>query len=459
MTTNTTLKSLPKNLKNPAPELPPPSWLGWMGVLRQDPLSMLTRARAAGDLVRLRIGVDYVHVVNHPDSIKHILQDNNRNYSKDTRTLAKIKLFSGENIFTGEGEFWLKRRRLMQPMFHRQQIASFGDVMSTAANEMLDRWAALPPGQVLDMDDEMMRVTLQIVGRALFSVDLTGDTGTLGNAFTTVTENIIFRIRHPFYLPLGFPTPRNRRALAAQDTITSIIQRIIRERLESGAEHQDLLALLMSMRDAETGEGLTEDELGREISTMVFAGHETTSNALTWAWYLLSQHPDAEARLYAEIESVVGGRAPTMQDVPNLVYTRQVLDETMRLYPPAWVFGRQALEADTIGAYTLSRGDAVLVSPYTMHRHPAFWDSPDTFKPERFDAKHAEHRPRFTYLPFGGGPRLCIGQPFALAEATLLLATIAQRYRLRLAPGADVKPDPQITLGVAKGLPMILVPR
>ncbi len=440
------------------PVMPAPRWMGWTKELNDDVLGLLTLGRESGDLVRFRVVDTYIYLANHPDYIKHILQDNNRNYGKATRALQIIKLISGENIFTSEGEFWLKRRRLMQPMFHRQHIASFGTVMAGAAQEMLAEWDAAPTGQVFNIDQEMMRVTLKIVGRALFSVDLTNETHTLGKAFSDSTEYMIFRVRHPFYPPMGFPTPRNRRAQATRRTLEHVIQRIIRQRVASGEEPNDLLTLLLSMKDEETGEGLTEEELGREISTMVFAGHETTSNTLTWAWYLLSLHPEVEAKLHQEIDRVLNGRTPTMDDVPNLVYTRQVIDESMRLYPPAWTFGRIALKSDELGGYRIPAGAQILISPYTMHRHPRYWENPDAFEPERFAPTHHEKRPRFVYLPFGGGPRLCIGQPFALAEATLLLATIAQRYRLRLVPGAEVIPFPQITLGVEKGLPMTLLP-
>ncbi|HZQ08910.1 MAG TPA: cytochrome P450 [Anaerolineae bacterium] len=450
----------PAQTKRPLPPvLPAPRWMGWTKELTDDVLGLLTLGRETGDFVRFRVANTYIYLANHPDYIKHILQDNNRNYGKATRALQIIKLISGENIFTSEGEFWLKRRRLMQPTFHRQHIASFGTVMTGAAQEMLAEWDAAPVNHVFNIDEEMMRVTLKIVGRALFSVDLTSDTRTLGKAFSDSTEYMIFRIRHPFYPPMGFPTLRNRRAKATRRTLENVIQRIIRERVASGKEPNDLLTLLLSMRDEETGEGLTEEELGREISTMVFAGHETTSNTLTWAWYLLSLHPEVESGLHQEIDKVLNGRVPTMDDVPNLVYTRQVIDESIRLYPPAWTFGRVALKSDELGGYRIPAGAQILISPYTMHRHPRYWENPDVFEPERFSPTQNEKRPRFVYLPFGGGPRLCIGQPFALAEATLLLAAIAQRYSLRLVPNAKVIPFPQITLGVAEGMPMTLTPR
>lgn len=445
--------------KNPVPPtLPTTHFMGWMNEFRHAPLNLLTQARQAGDIVRLPMGPRSVYVVNHPAYIQYILQDHHRNFSKDTRILGFIKQVSGENIFTGEGEFWLKRRRLMQPMFHRQVIASFGEVMTQTADELLAEWES-KPNRTIQIDREMMRVTLKIVGRALFSVDLTGETAALGDSFAIANEDLMFRAQHLFYPPRFVPTPRNRRANAARETTAQIILKLIRERMASGQDKGDLLSLLMAMRDTETGEGLDEQELYRETLVMLFAGHETTSNALTWAWYFLSQNLDVETKLHAELDAVLNGRAPTIDDVPNLVYTRRVLDETMRLAPPAWITARISLQADTLGEYALPARSTVLISPYTLHRHPRYWKNPEAFEPERFAPENAEQRPRFTYIPFGGGPRLCIGQPFALTEATLLLAAIAQRYTLRVADGAVITPAPRFTLGMVNGLPMTLTPR
>lgn len=449
--------------KQTVPSLHSPGLMGWLGEFQKDPLAMLTRARVAGDLVRFRAGPRSFYVVNHPDYIKHVLLDNHRNYTKETRVIKQIKWFSGENIFTGEGDFWLKRRRLMQPAFHRQHLASFGNVMTRALQELVQEWGARTT-QVVRVDEEMMRVTLKIVGRALFSVDLTGDSQVLGDAFGFATQDLLYRAQHPFYPPMRVPTGRNRRANKVRGTVVGVMQKIIRARMAEGdkggtTDHPDLLALLMNSKDPETGQGLNEDELVREMMTMVFAGHETTSNALTWAWYGLSQNPHVENELHRELDVVLNGRAPTLDDVPNLQYTRRVIDEALRLYPPAWAFGRETLKADTLGGYAVPAQAAVVVSPYTMHRHPKFWNNPEAFDPDRFLPEQSENRPRYAYLPFGGGPRLCIGQPFALAEATLLLACLAQRYALRLAPNTEVKPEPNITLGVKNGLPMILQAR
>jgi cytochrome P450 len=328
--------------------------------------------------------------------------------------------------------------------------------MTETANELLADWASAPQGETRALDRDMTRVTLKIVGRALFSVDLTGDMRALGEGFARANDDLSFRIQHPFYPPYWVPTARNRHANAARRANADIILRLIHERMASGENKNDLLSLLMSMREAETGKGLTENELYRETLVMLFAGHDTTANALTWAWYFLSQHPEAEQKLHAEVDARLQGRAPVMDDVPQLLYTRRVLDETMRLAPPAWITSRASIHADMLGEYKLPPRAPVLISPYTMHRHPRYWKNPDAFDPDRFAPENSDKLPRFVYMPFGGGPRLCIGQPFALAEATLLLAAIAQRYTLRLAPNANIVPAPRITLGMANGLPMTL---
>lgn len=463
MTQFAAVSPVSQNKKMTPPTLPSPRLMGWLNEFQTDPLGMLTRTREAGDLVRFRAGPRYIYLVNHPDLIKHVMVDHHRIYSKETRVIKQIKWFSGENIFTSEGDFWLKRRRLMQPAFHRQHIASFGGVMAQTLEELVREWEPIK-SHVLQVDEEMMRVTLKIVGRALFSVDLTGDTRVLGDAFGFATQDLVYRAQHPFYPPISIPTRRNRRAHEVRRTVHGVMQKIIRERMAEGengraADRPDLLALLMSMQDPESGLGLNEDELVREMMTMVFAGHETTANTLTWAWYALSQNPQVEIELHKELNAVLNGRIPTMDDVPQLQYTRRVIDETMRLYPPAWAFGRETVQTDTLGGYSIPAKTSVIVSPYTMHRHPKLWSNPETFDPDRFTPEQSENRPRYAYLPFGGGPRLCIGQPFALAEATLLLAGMAQRYALRLAPNTIVKPEPNITLGVANGLPMTLKAR
>lgn len=435
-------------------------FLGMMREFREDMLGLYQKvAHEYGDLATVRYMWVDTFAVNHPDHFKHILQERNRNYLRDPFITDIVKIFTGLNLFTSEGDYWLSQRRLMQPMFHRQRVANLGELMVKASQEMLTRWAALPPGQWVAIDEEMMRVTLTIVGQALFSVDLSGEAKTLGEAFTLTSEYVNHRMGAYVALPLFLPTRRNRELKQAMQTVDEVVNGIIRERRASGVDKGDLLAMLMQAKDEDTGQGLNDEQLRSEVSTMIFAGHETTATALTWALYLLSQNPAAEAKLHAELAQVLGGRAPTLADLPNLPYNRMVVEETMRLYPPAWSLGRKSLKADSFGGYTFPGNAQFTLNIYAVHRDPRWWENPEKFDPERFTPERSANRPPFAYLPFGGGPRLCIGNTFALTEAQLILATIAQRYQLRLKPNHPVRPNPIFVLRTSHGLPMQLQAR
>jgi cytochrome P450 len=347
----------------------------------------------------------------------------------------------------------------MQPAFHRKQLATFGSLMTGATESMLERWQhAANDNQALDVSEEMMRLTLRVVGQALFSIDLSDESDTVGQAFTALLTPFTDYIFKPVP-PLGFPTPRNRRIQQYIRTLDGVVQEIITEHRQLGDSKDDLLSTLLAARDEDTGEQMNDRQLRDEVMTLLLAGHETTSNALSWAWYLLSQHPDVESRLHAELEQVLGGRIPTVEDLPRLTYTRMVLDETLRLYPPVVGFNRKALADDELGGYLVPSGTLIWFTPYTTHRHPDFWENPDTFDPERFSAERSAGRPHFAHFPFGGGPRLCIGNHFAMMEAQLVLATVAQRYCLRLVPDHQVEPLALLTIRPRNGLPMTLLKR
>lgn len=432
----------------------------WMGVIpdfRRDPLTFLTQcARQYGDVVHLRFGPANAYFLNHPDLIKRVLQENNRNYKRDDFLINLLKLAGGENLFTSNGEYWLRQRRLMQPMFHRQRILGFGQLMTDAAQRMLERWQLLPPGEPLHIEEEMMRLTLGVVGRALFSVDLSAEASLFGPAFTASLEYINYRLNHLLFVPLFVPNRRNRAFKQAVWTVNGHIDRLIQERRQSGEDKGDLLSMLMQARDEETGEAMSDEQVRNEASTMIFAGHETTANTLTWAFYLLWQHPEVEGKLRAELRDVLGGRTPTADDLAKLRYTRMIIDETLRLYPPAWGISRQAIGADELGGYAVLPRTGILLAPYVTQRDPRWWENPDQFDPERFTPERSASRPHYAYVPFGAGPRVCIGNAFALTEATLVLATIAQHFRLRLVPGQRVEPWPIFTLRTRYGLPMTL---
>jgi cytochrome P450 len=434
---------------------------GSIGDIYRDRLRfVLETARTYGDVAQYRVAHTRVYQVNHPEGVGRLLHDNHRNYSKDVPTFGTLRLFLGNGLFTSDGEFWRRQRRLAQPAFHRRRVATFGDLMTGATREMLDRWQPRAErGQPLEVATEFMRLTMEVVTRALFSTSVERDVETIGRAITTLLNDVTFRFTFPFYPPLRVPTPRNRRFLAARATLDGIVYRIIAERRRRPAEHDDLLAMLMEARDEQTGEGMSDKQLRDEVITLFLAGHETTANALTWASYLLSTHVEPARRLRAEVDETLRGRVPTAADMPSLSYTRMVIDETLRLYPPAWVTNRRAIEDDTVCGYRIPADATVSISPYVTHRDPTLWDNPEGFDPERFAPERSAGRPHYAYFPFGGGPRQCIGKGFALMESTLVLALLAQRYELHLVPGRRVEAEAMATLRPRHGMWMTAHPR
>ncbi|MBP6440689.1 MAG: cytochrome P450 [Caldilineaceae bacterium] len=427
--------------------------------LQADRLGFLLRnLHAYGEVAQLRVFGRRVYTVYHPDGIKHILQENHANYVKGP-FFDPIRAIAGNGLFTADGELWLRQRRLLQPAFHRQRIASFGQVMTDQAVRMLARWdeaVAAEPDKPVDVSAEMVRLTMAVVAEAMFGAAVDDEADAISAAIQVGLEDIQFRFDRPFYPPLGWPLPHNRRVQAAIRTLDQTVFQIIERRRSSGEEKDDLLGMLMAARDEGASRGMDDRQLRDEVITIFVAGHETTARLLTWVFYLLDQHPAVAARLRAELATVLGGRTPTMADLPHLTYTRQVIDETLRLYPPVWITNRQALTADDVMGYRIPAGALVSISPYAAHRHPAFWTDPERFDPERFSPEQAAGRHRFAYLPFGGGPRQCIGNTFALTEAVLILATMAQRYQLRLPPNSHVEVVPQATLQPRGGMPMLV---
>jgi len=422
----------------------------------QDSLSVLMKAaRDFGDVVRLPGGSRAPYFVNHPDFIKQVLQENNRNYCKQNRFNDLLKPFIGEGLLTSDGEPWRRRRRLAQPAFHRHRLAAVVKLMTDTIEESVARWQpVVEKGTPLDVLVEMQRVALTIVGRALFSVEVEDDVEKMARQSQAIMEYFNHRTNYPLSLPEYIPTRRNRRAMQAMRESDENIYGMIRARRQSQEDRNDLLSMLLTLQDEETGEGLSDKELRDEIQTFLGAGNETTAVTLGWAWYLLSRHPEVDRTFRVELREVLGGRTPTFEDLPRLRYTRMIIDETLRLYPPAWAMSRSAIGDDEIGGYHIPAGALVLVSQYVIQRDPRFWDNPEGFDPERFAPERSENRPRYAYFPFGGGPRQCIGNEFALMEATLVLATIAQKYRLHLVPGHSVEPYPIFTLRPRHGVLM-----
>ena len=424
--------------------------------IRHSPLHALTRiARRYGDVFQYPVGFWTIYVVIGPDGVRHVLQENNRNYTKQTFQYSLLGLVAGNGLLSSDGAFWLRQRRLAQPAFHRDRLARVGQLTVGATGAMLDRWEAIAArGEPLDIDGEMMRLTLEIVGQALFSIDLSDEADALSRAALATLDHIARRARYPLAPPPRIPTPGNRRFLAAIRTLDAAILALIARRRAVAGAGDDLLAMLMQARDPETGEGMDDRQLRDEIITFLIAGHETVASALVWCWYLLSMHPAVERALAAELASVLGGDLPAMDDLPRLPYTRMVVDEALRLYPPSWISTRRAIADDTIGGYRIPANALVVMSPYVTHRREETWPNPEGFDPERFTPQATAARPRFAYFPFGGGPHLCIGNTFALVEAQLIVACVAQRYRLALLPGQRIEVAPLVTLRPKYGMLM-----
>lgn len=425
---------------------------------RRDPLKFLTRiAREHGDIVHFRMGPQHVLMLNHPDLIKDALVTRADHFHKG-RALQRAKRLLGEGLLTSEGEHHRRQRRLAQPAFHRKRVESYGAVMVDYAALTASRWH---DGETLDITHEMMRLTLSIVGKTLFDTEVESEADEVGVALTQILELFqMLLLPYSEYLE-RLPLPANRRFLRARAKLDSVIYRIINERRASGEDRGDLLSMLLLAQDEEgdTG-GMTDEQLRDEVLTIFLAGHETTANALSWTWYLLSQNPEAEAKLHAELDAVLeGGRMPTVEDLPGLRYTEMVLAESMRLYPPAWVVGRLAIKDYAVGNYVAEEGTLILISQYVMHRDPRFFPDPLRFDPERFAPEAKEARPAYAYFPFGGGARRCIGEGFAWMEGTLLIAAIARRWRMRLIPNHGVVAHPRITLRPKHGIMMRLEER
>lgn len=432
------------------------SLLGSASEIQRDALGFLLKTQQAGEVVRLRFLFSPAYLISHPESIKHVLQYNARNYNKDIISYTMFRPLLGKGLLINDGPSWLHQRRLMQPAFHRKRLATYATQMTEATDEMLERWKPRFEQETpLNIAEEMMRLTLRIVGQALFSLDLDQETSTIGPAVTTVLELLGDYVLRPIP-PLSVPTPRNRRLRRAIQAIDQVVYRLISERRASQTEGSDLLSMLLLARDEETGEGMSDQQVRDEVMTILLAGHETTANTLTWTWYLLSQSPEVERRLHTELNEVLAGRVPTVEDLPNLKYTRMVIEETLRLYPPTPVLSRKAISDDELLGYPVAANSMIMISPYAIHRNPALWEKPQQFDPERFSPERVAARPAYAYLPFGGGPRVCIGNNFALMEAQLILSTIAQRYRLRLIPNHPVEPQMVVTLRPRYGMPMTL---
>ncbi len=430
--------------------------LGSLARYREEGLEFYAEVQARhGDVVEIRFGPSPILTVFHPEGIRHVLRDNHRNYQREPFTNGLFLKLTGDNLFTSDGEDWLARRRRLQPAFHRRRIAGFADAMVARTEDFVDRWLGRAHDGALDMAAEMRALTMVIVGEALFGVDFEGEARDLARAFITSTDYFAWRTQHFVAPPLAVPTRRNRALRSARIRIQGRMQAMLDERRAAGETGDDFMGMLMELRDPDTDEAMPDAVLRAELGVMFGAGHETTAAALAWALWLLAEHPAAEAELRAELAEVLGTRSATVDDLPALRRTRAVVDEAMRLYPPAWAISRQAIGEDVVLGVRVKAGQSLTLLPYFAHRDPRYWDAPAAFDPERWlDGRAEEADHAGAYLPFGAGPRKCIGQTFALTEATLVLATMLQRTRMSLAPGFTMVPDNGFSLRPHDGLPM-----
>jgi cytochrome P450 len=384
----------------------------------------------------------YTFVINHPDDVKRVLVGNHRNYTKGVG-LNRVKILLGNGIMTSEGELWRRQRYMMQPMFHRRIITEFARLIATANDRFIERWEAQARrGELVNVTDDMSELTLDIVLRSIFGRDLERLASQLGgNPFEVLTKD----------------QARNLRFAYKFRSLAKLVGELVQRRRGEPEQHFDYIAMLMDARDKETGDPMGDRQLIDEVLTLIVAGHETTASGLNWTWYLLSQHPEADARLHAEIESVPeDDTPPSLAQMEALPYTQQVVNEALRLYPPGWLLSRRTIGADVLAGFAVPAGTDVLLSPYLLHRHPRYWLEPDAFRPERFAPDHEAERPRFAYMPFAAGPRHCIGEAFALYEMLMHLYKVARHYRLSYPSGEPIELEAQINLRTRKPLFMRL---
>jgi cytochrome P450 len=430
--------------------------------LRTSQIETYERAmREHGDVVRFAIGPPGLRLelygLFHPDGVRRVLAGPRGSYSKRNRFYEQIAAAFGYGLLTTEGEQWERQRRLTQPLFTRKTVASYSDLMAEEAALLADRWSR--NGSGVDANAEMVRLTLRVVGRAIFGDDVQRTADVLDWAFPVLNRRMFRRATSPVATPESWPTPDNRRAARARRALDQVIDELVDRRRRSGANGEDLLSRLLSARDSDTGEPMEPQEVRDQALIFLLAGHETTSTALTFTYHLLGRHTDEQERVRAEVDAVLDGRAPTMADLPALELTTMAIKEAMRLYPPAYALGRLLHVDEEIGGYRIPAGANVLVSQWATHRHPEFWSEPERFDPSRFAAGLEAERHPYAYFPFGRGPRSCIGSHFAMLESVIAVAAVLQRYRIVSETEPVALDTHGITLRPAGAVPLRVEPR
>jgi cytochrome P450 len=430
--------------------------LGVMPEFNRDSLAYIEQAREYGDVVRMRFFYLTVHFLYNPDHIEYVLSTNAKNFIK-SRSLRTpfFRRLVGNGLLTSEGEEWKRQRRLAQPAFHRQRISGYGDVMVEYADRMISGWNL---DEVRDIHRDMMKLTLEIVVKTLFNADISGDADKVGRVLSKMVKPFASQATLKWILDNRLPTPTNRRFNADARQIDDIVFRFIAERRSSGADQGDLLSMLLAAQD-EDGSQMTDRQLRDEVMTLFLAGHETTALTLSWAWYLLAQNPEVEKNFHAELDEVLDGRLPTVADLPRLKYTEKIAKESMRLYPPAYGVGREAIQEFELGGYRIPAKAQLFMFQWVTQRDPRFFPEPSRFSPERWTEEFTNSLPKYAYFPFGGGPRACIGNYFAMMEVVLLLATIGQRFRFSLLPDHQVSLMPAMSLRPSEGIPVRVAQR
>lgn len=430
---------------------PKGSWFwGNLSEFSRDPLALLERcARDYGDVVQLRFANKQILLLNHPADIEFVLATGAKNFRKTMgyRTPMMRRLF-GQGLLTSEGAFWTRQRRLSQPAFHRDRVASYGKVIVDFAERALANWKI---GETRPTHLDMMRLTTEVVTKCLFNSDVPREINELGDASAVVMQRFNQQLSIWRALANLFPTPTSRRFEKVMRDLDNFIYGLIRERRASGEDTGDLLSMLLQARD-DDGNGMSDQQLRDELTTLMVAGLDTTALTLAWAFYLLSQNPEIDRKLFCEVQSVLGNRAPTFADLPKLIYADAVIKETMRLYPAGWILGREAINDCEIGSVKIAKGTSVIMSQWLKHHDGRYFSQPEKFQPERWLSEEIKTLPKFAYFPFGGGPRICIGNAFAVMEATLVLAVVAQKFRLTAKSGYKVEPWPAITLQARGGI-------
>ena len=428
-----------------------------MAKLARDPFTfMVDAAREYGGLVRLDLGLATAYLVSDPDLVRHILVDNRGNYGKG-RILRGLGLIIGDGLFINDGEPWQRRRRLMSPVFHRQRLDGLVTTMTEVVTVQMDRWPArIARGEPVDLFEEMVPININILLKAIFGTSISDEESLQMRRASDVIFNHSEKLVFSFFVPMRIPRPGHRRFTAALRTVDKLVAKLLANRRRDAQDVGDLLSMLFLARDEETGEGLTDEQIRNEVMGLLMAGYESTAAGMAWAWYLLSQNPDVERQLQAELSTVLDGRIPTVDDLPKLRYTRMVIDEALRLYPPFPAFFRTSLDADALGDYQLPANSAIIISPFATHRNPSHWDRPEAFDPSRFDTEGSSDRPRAAYYPFGMGQRMCIGSTLSLVEQQLTIAMVAQAYRRELVGGYQLAAHYDVALRPRDGVPMRL---